>query len=134
MTAEQIIEEIKRLDRKDQLGVIRFAYQLDAERKLSGKELSSLAVRMTETDDPAEAAIIRESIVRGFNEVVAELPSLTVAERQQLVLRALELDDAGIPAEDLAVAEKRLAEGRTNPGSAVPLEEIKTRLRTRFAR
>ena len=66
MTAEQIIEEIKRLDPKDQLGVIRFAYQLDAERKLTGKELSSLATRMTETDDPAEAAMIRESIVRGF--------------------------------------------------------------------
>ena len=66
MTAEQIIEEIKRLDPKDQVGVIRFAYQLDAERKLTGKELSSLAVRMTEADDPAEAAIIRESIVRGF--------------------------------------------------------------------
>ena len=66
MTAEQIIEEIKRLDPKDQAGVIRFAYQLDAERKLTGNELSSLAVRMTETDDPAEAAIIREGIVRGF--------------------------------------------------------------------
>ena len=66
MTAKQIIEEIKRLDPKDQLGVIRFAYQLDAERKLSGDELSGLAARMTETNDPAEAAIIRESIVRGF--------------------------------------------------------------------
>lgn len=66
MTAEQIIEEIKRLNPKDQLGVIRFAYQLDAERKLSGQELSSLAARMTETDDPAEAATIRVSIVRGF--------------------------------------------------------------------
>lgn len=68
-----------------------------------------------------------------FNEVVAELPALTVAERQQLVLRALELDDAEIPAQDLAMAEKRLAVGRANPGSAVPLEEMKTRLRTRFA-
>lgn len=66
MTADQIIEEIKRLDAKDQLGVIRFAYQLDAERKLSGEELSSLAARMTDTDDPVEAATIRESIVRGF--------------------------------------------------------------------
>jgi hypothetical protein len=66
VTADQIIEEIKRLDPKQQLGVIRFAYQLDAERKLTGKELSSLAARMTETDDPAEAAMIRESIVRGF--------------------------------------------------------------------
>ena len=66
MTADQIIEEIKRLDPKDQAGVIRFVYQLNAERKLTGKELSSLAARMTETDDPAEAAMIRESIVRGF--------------------------------------------------------------------
>lgn len=66
MTAQQIIEEIKRLDPKEQLGVIRFAYKLDAERKLSGLELSQLAARMTETDDAVEAATIREAIVRGF--------------------------------------------------------------------
>jgi len=66
MTASEIIEEIKRLDPQEQLGVIRFAYQLDAERKLSGAELSSLAARMTETDDAVEAARIREATVRGF--------------------------------------------------------------------
>jgi hypothetical protein len=49
VTASQIIEEIKRLDPKEQLGVIRFAYQLDAERQLTGKELSSLAERMVQT-------------------------------------------------------------------------------------
>ena len=59
MTAQQIIEEIKRLDPKEQLGVIRFAYQLDAERKLSGHELSQLAACMTETDDVVEAATNR---------------------------------------------------------------------------
>ncbi len=67
MTASEIIEEIKRLGPKEQLGVIRFAYHLDAERKLSGAELSSLAARMTETDDAVEAARIREAIVRGFS-------------------------------------------------------------------
>jgi hypothetical protein len=66
MTASEIIDEIKRLDPQEQLGVIRFAYQLDAERKLSGEELSSLAARMTETDDAVEASRIREAIVRGF--------------------------------------------------------------------
>jgi hypothetical protein len=79
VTAEQIIEEIKRLDPKDQLGVIRFAYQLDAERKLSGKELSNLAARMTETDDPAEAAIIRERI-RGALSGPAELDGEGVSQ------------------------------------------------------
>jgi hypothetical protein len=66
VTASQIIEEIKRLDPKEQLGVIRFAYQLDAERHLSGNELSGLAERMINTTDAAEAARIREAIVRGF--------------------------------------------------------------------
>jgi hypothetical protein len=66
MTASQIIEEIKRLDPKEQLGVIRFAYQLDAERKLSGDELSSLAKRMVDANDELEATRIREIIIRGF--------------------------------------------------------------------
>ena len=46
--------------------MIRFAYQLDAERQLSGEELSKLAARMTKTDGAVEAATIREAIVRGF--------------------------------------------------------------------
>ena len=66
MTAGQIIEEIKRLDPKEQVGVIRFAYQLDAERRLTGKELSALVERMVNTTDPAEQARVREEIVRGF--------------------------------------------------------------------
>jgi hypothetical protein len=48
------------------LGVIRFAYQLDAERRLTGKELSSLAERMINASDSAEEAKVREEIVRGF--------------------------------------------------------------------
>ena len=66
MTASQIIEEIKRLNPQEQLGVIRFAYQLDAERQLSGDELSNLAERMVNTADPSEQARIRDQIIRGF--------------------------------------------------------------------
>ena len=66
MTASEIIEEIKRLNPKEQLSVIRFAYQLDAERRLTGNELSTLAERMVKTSDPAEQAMVREAIVRGF--------------------------------------------------------------------
>lgn len=66
MTASQIIEEIKRLDPQQQLGVIRFAYQLDAERQLTGDELSGLAERMVRTTDPEEQAKIRDQIMRGF--------------------------------------------------------------------
>ena len=66
VTATQIIEEIKRLDPEQQLGVIRFAYQLDAERQLTGDELSGLAEHMVKTTDPGEQAKIREQIIRGF--------------------------------------------------------------------
>ena len=66
MSAAEIIEQIKRLEPQEQLGVIRFVYQLDAERHLSGNELSSLAERMTKAADPGEAAMIRETIIRGF--------------------------------------------------------------------
>jgi hypothetical protein len=66
VTASQIIEEIKRLKPHEQLGVIRFAYQLDAERRLTGDELSSLAERMVNATDPAEQTRVREEIIRGF--------------------------------------------------------------------
>jgi hypothetical protein len=66
MTAAKIIEEIKHLSPKEQAEVIRFAYHLDAERQLTGKELSALAERMTRANDPAEASLVREAIVRGF--------------------------------------------------------------------
>jgi len=71
VTASQIIEEIKRLAREEQLGVIRFAYQLDAKRRLTGEELSGLAERMVNATDPAEEALIREAMVRGFYSATA---------------------------------------------------------------
>ena len=67
-----------------------------------------------------------------FAEVLHELPALTVAERQLLIRRALELDEPGLLAEDVALVEERLAEHHRNPGSAVPLDEMKARLRSRF--
>jgi hypothetical protein len=69
-----------------------------------------------------------------FNEVLAELPSLTLPQRQMLVRRAVELDDQGLEPEVEAVVEKRLAEHRRDPQSAVPLEVMEKRLRSRFTR
>lgn len=66
MTAAQIISEIKALSPDEQASVVRAVYQLDAERKLSGPELSSLAERLVQTGDRIEASRVRESIVRGF--------------------------------------------------------------------
>lgn len=66
MNASQIIQEISSLSPDEQAKVVRFAYSLDAERRLSGPELSALAARMVATTDPAETARLRAEITRGF--------------------------------------------------------------------
>jgi hypothetical protein len=66
-----------------------------------------------------------------FNEVIAELPRLTFEERQILIRRALELDDPPLSAADEALVEERLARHHADPTSSVPLDELKTRLRSR---
>lgn len=66
MNAAEIIREIETLSPAEQAKVVKFAYQLDAKRKLSGDELSALADRMTKTSDPTEAATLRSSILQGF--------------------------------------------------------------------
>ena len=66
VTAEQIIEQIKKLDTNEERIVIYFAYQLDAERKLTGPEHSRLAEQLVSATNETEAARIRESITSGF--------------------------------------------------------------------
>ena len=66
MTATQIIREIETLPPEEQAKVVRFTYRLDAQRKLSGNELSALAQRMADSSDPAESALLRASIAQGF--------------------------------------------------------------------
>lgn len=66
MTASQIISEIEVLPPEEQAKVVRFAYRLDAERRLTGAELSALAERMIASTDPVQAAMLREEIARGF--------------------------------------------------------------------
>jgi putative addiction module component (TIGR02574 family) len=69
-----------------------------------------------------------------FAEVLQELPALSVEQRQQLIRRALECDEPPLAPEDEALIEERLAAHRRDPGSAVPLEAMKSRLRSRFSR
>ena len=66
MSAAQVIEEIQHLTPTEQAEVIQYAYRLDVERMLSGKELASLARRMIDTSDPLEKRKIRDELTRGF--------------------------------------------------------------------
>jgi hypothetical protein len=66
MTAEEIIEEIKRLPPKERNRVTEFARRNSGNGQLSGEELGRLAQQMVDTDDPAEAKRLRQEIIRGF--------------------------------------------------------------------
>lgn len=67
-----------------------------------------------------------------FTQVLEELPALTFEQRQALIRRALELDDSPLAPEDEALVEQRLAAHRQNPDSAIPLDAMSSRLRSRF--
>ena len=66
MTASEIIEEIKRLPKDQQIRIVEFARTIDQTRRLTPAELGELAKRMVETKDPAEADRLQEQIERGF--------------------------------------------------------------------
>jgi len=69
-----------------------------------------------------------------FAEVLQELPSLTLSQRQLLIRRALDLDGPALSPADEAVVEQRLAAQRGDPASAAPLETMKAHLRSPFKR
>ncbi len=65
-----------------------------------------------------------------FAQVLEELPALTVEQRQELMRRALELEDSPLSDADETLAESRLAAHKENSATSVPLAEIKRRLRS----
>lgn len=67
-----------------------------------------------------------------FQEVLAELPSLTVEQRQLLMRRALELDDPALSPAVERLVEERRAEYVRSPSSVLSLEEIESQLRAKF--
>jgi hypothetical protein len=66
-----------------------------------------------------------------FNEVLIELESLSVTQRQLVIRRALELDDPGLSLRDEALVTKRLEEHHRRPETSISLDEMKARVRSR---
>jgi hypothetical protein len=66
MTAAKVIEEIMHLPREEQSRVVEFALELKRRRQLSGAELTALAQKMVDADDPAEVEKLKSEITRGF--------------------------------------------------------------------
>ncbi len=69
-----------------------------------------------------------------FSEVLQELPNFTLEQRQLLIRRALELDDPGLSNADQRLVESRLAALREAPDSALSVEQLKARFRSRYSK
>ena len=66
MTAAKVIDEILHLPREEQSQVLQFTFELARQRQLSGKELTALAQRMVDSDDPVEVESLKSELTRGF--------------------------------------------------------------------
>lgn len=65
-------------------------------------------------------------------EILEELPAFSVAERQLLIRRAMEIDEPALSPGDEALISSRLDDHRRDPSSAVSFDEMKSSLRSRF--
>jgi hypothetical protein len=60
-----------------------------------------------------------------LTEILAEIPKLSFAERQQLIRRTIELEDDGLTTEEKAILDQQLEDFRRNPHSGTPAEQLK---------
>jgi putative addiction module component (TIGR02574 family) len=69
-----------------------------------------------------------------LTEILAEIPKLSFAERQELVRRAIEVEDQDLTGEEKGILEERLADFRHNPNSGIPGEQLKAEVLQRLNR
>jgi hypothetical protein len=67
-----------------------------------------------------------------LNEILAEIPKLSFAERQELVRRAIAVDDSELSPEERAILDERLEDFRRNPDSGVPAGKLKDEISRRL--
>jgi putative addiction module component (TIGR02574 family) len=59
-------------------------------------------------------------------EILATIPKLSFAERQELVRRAIEVEDEELTPEEKTILNERLEDFRRNPESGIPAEQLKS--------
>ena len=67
-----------------------------------------------------------------LTEILAEIPKLSFAERQEIIRRTLELEDADLTPEEQAILDKRLEDFRRNPNSGISADQLKSEVSQRL--
>jgi hypothetical protein len=65
-------------------------------------------------------------------EILDELRAFSIAERQLLIRRAIELDEPGLSPDDERMIESRLAEHADDASSAITFEAMKSIVRSEY--
>ncbi|PZR75260.1 MAG: hypothetical protein DLM73_05740 [Chthoniobacterales bacterium] len=60
-----------------------------------------------------------------LTEILAEIPRLSFAERQELVRRATEVEDQDLTSGERAILDERLVDFRQEPNAGIPAEQLK---------
>jgi len=67
-----------------------------------------------------------------FAEILEEIPHLSFAQRQELVRRAIALDETDLTPEENALLDARMAEFQRNPEGGIPLEQLQEHIAQRL--
>jgi len=67
-----------------------------------------------------------------LTEILSEIPKLSFAERQELVRRAIEVEDGELTPEEKAILDERLEDFRRSPNSGIPAEQLKSEVLPRL--
>ena len=67
-----------------------------------------------------------------LTEILAEIPKLSFAERQEVIRRTLELEDADLTPQEQAILDKRLEDFRRNPNSGISADQLKSEVSQRL--
>jgi putative addiction module component (TIGR02574 family) len=67
-----------------------------------------------------------------LTEILAEIPKLSFAERQEIIRRTLEVEDADLTAEEKAILDERLNDFRRNANSGISADQLKSEVSRRL--
>jgi putative addiction module component (TIGR02574 family) len=67
-----------------------------------------------------------------LTEILAEIPKLSFAERQEIIRRTLEVEDADLTAEEKAILDERLNDFRGNANSGISADQLKSEVSRRL--
>jgi hypothetical protein len=69
-----------------------------------------------------------------FAEILEEIPNLSFAQRQELVRRAIALDEGELTPEENALLDARMEDFQRDPGAGIPLEKLREHIAERLSR